>query len=98
MYEVLVIVAVSVFYLISMYTILCAILARVSQTYSELYIQRACCTCQYWICQNKMMEITQKDDEVMEEWANKLKTVQIPRADMNMLVMDYLEKGQQTIV
>ena len=45
-----------------------------------------------------MMEITQKDDEVMEEWANKLKTVQIPRADMNMLVMDYLEKGQQTIV
>ena len=40
-----------------------------------------------------MMEVTQKDEDILEEWTNKLKTVHTTRTDMNMLVMDYLEKG-----
>jgi len=40
------------------------------------------------------MEVSQKDEEMVEEWCQKLKSVHPTRAEMNMLVMDYLEKGQ----
>ncbi|XP_067932085.1 glucose-induced degradation protein 8 homolog [Watersipora subatra] len=39
-----------------------------------------------------MMEVTQKDEDMLEEWTKKLRSVRTTRADMNLLVMDYLEK------
>jgi len=40
-----------------------------------------------------VMDVTQKDSDILEEWSSKLKSVHTTRAEMNMLVMDYLEKG-----
>lgn len=41
------------------------------------------------------MEITVSDGDqsLLEDWTNRLKNVHTTRADMNLLVMDYLEKG-----
>ena len=40
-----------------------------------------------------IMDVTQRDEEVMEEWMKKLNNIHTTRADMNRLVMNYLEKG-----
>lgn len=48
-----------------------------------------------WVIEaTMMMEVTQKEEDILEEWTNKLKTVHTTRTDMNMLVMDYLQKGE----
>lgn len=40
------------------------------------------------------MEVEHKEDDDVERWSQSLKKIQMTRADMNLLVMDYLEKGQ----
>ena len=39
------------------------------------------------------MELAQKDEEMLHDWRQKIKDVQMTRSEMNMLVMNYLEKG-----